>query len=387
MKEQKTLELYFHIPFCVRKCLYCDFLSAPSDDGTKDAYMEALLREIKERAGEYHNYLIDTVFIGGGTPSAVAPTWIEKLMETVKEHFQISDTSEVTIEVNPGTVNEDALRMYHNVGINRLSIGLQSADDAELARLGRIHTWEEFRETYTLARNAGFSNVNVDVMSALPGQNMDSYKRTLHKVLSLTPQPEHISAYSLIVEEGTPFAKMEEAGTLALPDEDEERLMYEQTKEVLGMQGYERYEISNYAKRGFSCRHNIGYWKRTEYVGFGIGAASLVENVRFRNESDLKKYITDPLSCRCEHQTLNVQEQMEEFMFLGLRMTVGVGKNKFEKIFGQTMDAVYGEVIRRNIADGLLYEYADTEAGETYVALTERGLDLSNYVMSQFLLG
>lgn len=387
MKEQKTLELYFHIPFCVRKCLYCDFLSAPSDDGTKDAYMEALLREIKERAGEYHNYLIDTVFIGGGTPSAVAPTWIEKLMETVKEHFQISDTSEVTIEVNPGTVNEDALRMYHNVGINRLSIGLQSADDAELARLGRIHTWEEFRETYTLARNAGFSNVNVDVMSALPGQNMDSYKRTLHKVLSLTPQPEHISAYSLIVEEGTPFAKMEEAGTLALPDEDEERLMYEQTKEVLGMQGYERYEISNYAKRGFSCGHNIGYWKRTEYVGFGIGAASLVENVRFRNESDLKKYITDPLSCRCEHQTLNVQEQMEEFMFLGLRMTVGVGKNKFEKIFGQTMDAVYGEVIRRNIADGLLYEYADTEAGETYVALTERGLDLSNYVMSQFLLG
>lgn len=387
MKEQKTLELYFHIPFCVRKCLYCDFLSAPSDDGTKDAYMEALLREVRERAEEYRDYAVDTIFIGGGTPSAVAPVWIEKLMRTVRNSFSVSDTAEVTIEVNPGTVKEDALRMYYSAGINRLSIGLQSANDEELARLGRIHTWAEFQETYTFARKVGFSNVNVDVMSALPGQHMASYLETLEKVLSLMPGPEHISAYSLIVEEGTPFAKMEEAGTLELPDEDEERLMYEQTKTVLGMQGYERYEISNYAKSGFVCRHNCGYWKRTEYVGFGIGAASLVENVRFCNESDLKKYIQNPLSCRCEQQTLSVQEQMEEFMFLGLRMTAGVGKIKFEKIFAQTMDAVYGEVIRKNIADGLLFEYQEKDTGECFIALTEKGLDVSNYVMSQFLQG
>ena len=376
----KKLELYFHIPFCVRKCLYCDFLSAPADEATRKAYMESLLWETKESAGLYREYTVDTMFIGGGTPSVVDGIWIERLMQTVFENYRISAEAEITIEVNPGTVDWEKLCGYRAAGINRLSIGLQSAVDAEMVRLGRIHTWQDFQITYELARKAGFTNINVDVMSALPGQTLASYEITLQKLMELTPQPEHVSAYSLIVEEGTPFGELAEQGRLELPDEDGERAMYEITEAVLAKSGFSRYEISNYAKEGYQCRHNLGYWKRTDYVGFGIGAASLVDNVRFQNESCLEDYIRNPLACGCEKQVLTVEEQMEEFLFLGLRMTEGVDGNAFSQQFGKTLEEVYGDIIEKNIEDGLL-----VLRGE-HLALTQRGMDVSNYVMAQFLL-
>jgi len=379
--SRKKLELYFHIPFCVRKCLYCDFLSAPGDDATKDAYMNALLTEVKERAAEYSAYEVDTVFIGGGTPSLVAGVWMERLLDTVRERYCLSEQAEITIEVNPGTVDEEKLRSYFGAGINRLSIGLQSAKDEELKTLGRIHTWQDFRKTYELAGKVGFTNINVDVMSALPGQTENSYFATLEAIMTLQPQPKHISAYSLIVEEGTPFYEMEEKGMLALPEEECERRMYQETGIRLAKHGYVRYEISNYAKEGYACRHNCGYWRRTDYVGFGIGAASLVKNCRFRNSEDLKEYLENPLECRCDRQELTREEQMEEFMFLGLRMTEGVSRNEFRQQFGTDLDETYGDVIERNKKDGLL-----TCPVEDRVTLTEKGMDVSNYVMAQFLL-
>ena len=381
----KKIELYFHIPFCVKKCRYCDFLSAPADEKTRDAYMEALLKEIRGRAEEYREYFVDTVFIGGGTPSVVNALWIERLLETVRQCFPVSKEAEISMEVNPGTVDGKKLSRYFAAGVNRVSIGMQSADDGELMRLGRIHSFQDFQKTYRFAVEAGFRNINVDIMSALPGQSMDSYCMTLEKVLQLNPQPAHISAYSLIVEEGTPFAEWNEKGLLSLPDEDCERQMYEETQKRLRRHGYDRYEISNYAKKGFACRHNLGYWRRVDYAGFGIGAASLVDNNRFQNGNVLTDYLADPLGCRGQIQKLSVEEQMEEFLFLGLRMTEGVEENAFRDAFGKTLDEVYGAVIEKNIADGLL-EYKEGASAGRRLALTGRGLDLSNYVMAQFLL-
>lgn len=386
IEQKKDLELYFHIPFCARKCLYCDFLSAPADDDTQEAYMKAMFAEVEGRAGEYQNYQVSSVFIGGGTPSIVSEEWVEKLLFVVKTHFTMKEDVEITMEVNPGTVDEGKLALYFKAGVNRLSIGLQSASEEELAALGRIHTYGQFLEAYEAARRVGFSNINVDVMSALPGQSLESYQETLHKVIGLNPLPEHISAYSLIVEEGTAFYEMYQRGDLHLPDEDCERQMYEMTKEILGMAGFERYEISNYARDGYVCRHNVGYWRRVDYIGFGIGAASLFENKRFRNRGKLEDYLAHPLQCREKEQILTVEEQMEEFLFLGLRMTRGVSYAEFWKNFGRDMEQIYGTVIAKNLGDGLLREYTDNISKERFLALTAKGLDVSNYVMAQFLL-
>ncbi len=381
------MELYFHIPFCVRKCFYCDFLSAPADGQTKTAYMEALRRETALRAEEYCCDSVTSVFIGGGTPSAVEAEEIAALLSTVRQHYPLAEDAEITIEVNPGTVTAEKLEVYRVAGINRLSIGLQSADDRELAVIGRIHTWQQFLDTYGLAVGAGYRNINIDVMSTLPGQTLESYRRTLKKILALNPQPAHISAYSLILEEGTAFWDMTQRGELILPDEDADRQMYSETKRVLAGAGYSRYEISNYAKPGHACRHNCGYWRRDEYAGFGIGAASLVRESRFRNGDSLTAYLRDPVGCREELQVLSPQEQMEEFMFLGLRMTEGVSERDFEDRFGQRLADIYGGVIQANLRDGLLEWQCGEEHGNARrLALTERGLDISNYVMAQFLL-
>lgn len=381
------MELYFHIPFCVRKCFYCDFLSAPADGQTKTAYMEALRRETALRAEEYCCDSVTSVFIGGGTPSAVEAEEIAALLSTVRQHYPLAEDAEITIEVNPGTVTAEKLEVYRAAGINRLSIGLQSADDRELAVIGRIHTWQQFLDTYGLAVGAGYRNINIDVMSTLPGQTLESYRSTLKKILALNPQPAHISAYSLILEEGTAFWDMTQRGELILPDEDADRQMYSETKRVLAGAGYSRYEISNYAKPGHVCRHNCGYWRRDEYAGFGIGAASLVRERRFRNGDSLTAYLRDPVGCREELQVLSPQEQMEEFMFLGLRMTEGVSERNFEDRFGQRLADIYGGVIQANLRDGLLEWQCGEEHGNARrLALTERGLDISNYVMAQFLL-
>lgn len=346
--------------------------------------MEALLTEVTERAKEYADYSVESIFIGGGTPSLVEAKWIEQLMEVVRKNYTLAADAEISMEVNPGTVDSERLAIYRKTGINRLSIGLQSANDKELKRLGRIHTFEEFLATYHGAVECGFDNINVDIMSALPGQTLDSYVSGLQKVLALRPSPKHISAYSLIIEEGTPFYQMDEDGMLDLPDEDCERAMYQETARLLAEAGLERYEISNYAKEGFACRHNCGYWQRVDYVGFGIGAASMVRNVRFSNATDLQAYIKEPLGQRSHAQELSVQEQMEEFMFLGLRMVEGVSVQKFAENFGQNMDEVYGCTIEKNKKDGLLIEHR--EGADRSLALTTKGMDVSNYVMAQFLL-
>lgn len=383
--KKENLEIYIHIPFCVRKCFYCDFLSAPADDATRERYVEALLAEIAGRSAEFAGYEVVSVFFGGGTPSVLPAKSIEKIMNCLKEQFLFAEQTEITIEVNPGTVDEEKLAVYHACGINRLSIGLQSSVNEELKRIGRIHDREQFLETYKAACRAGFTNINVDLMSTLPGQSLESFRESLRFVTGLEPAPTHISAYSLILEEGTPLFQAVEKGLEAVPDEDLDREMYGLTKQFLQEAGYERYEISNYAGKGMECRHNCGYWTGTQYIGFGIGAASYVQGKRFSNGESLAEYLEHPLECRGAEELLTEQDRMEEFMFLGLRMTNGVSKERFKELFSVPMEQIYGEVIAKNTEDGLLKETRREETGETFLSLTEKGLDVSNYVMAQFI--
>lgn len=383
--EKRPLELYIHIPFCTRKCAYCDFLSGPASELVQHSYVEQLIEEIKVQSSYYQGYDVKTIFIGGGTPSILKEEDMSRIMEQVFLVFAVAADAEVTIEVNPGAVNQKKLEAYIACGINRISIGLQSADEQELKNLGRIHTFEDFLKTYQRVRQAGFRNVSVDLMSALPGQTLVSWKNTLKKVVML--KPEHISAYSLIIEEGTPFYEQYHGRPNLLPDEEEEREIYYATKSYLIGQGYERYEISNYAKPGFVCRHNIGYWSGVEYLGLGLGASSYIQRFRFHNESDLEKYksihMTSPKADEQLHldiQELSVQERMEEFMFLGLRMSEGVSGSEFMSRFGQNMWNVYGEVLQRLEKDGLI------EVNSPWVRLTDFGVDISNYVLSEFLV-
>lgn len=384
--REKELELYVHIPFCVQKCLYCDFLSMPVDESVRRHYVNKLIEEIEQKAESYQTYQVTSLFLGGGTPSILSGTQITEMIEALQKNFSIEKDAEITIECNPGTLTGQKLLAYKESGINRISMGLQSARNEELKKLGRIHTFEEFLHNYDLVRKTGFDNVNVDIMSALPGQTVSDWEHTLREVLKL--RPEHISAYSLIIEEGTPFyqayaadeQRREEGDEpLFLPGEETERAMYQLTKELLGQKGYERYEISNYAKKGKECRHNIGYWTRKNYLGLGLGSASLVENVRFSNTSDLKAYLDGKFEPQ-EREVLERKAQMEEFAFLGLRMMEGISRSRFAEVFGVEIEAVYGAVIKRMTELGLLKQ----RAGKIF--LTEEGISVSNYVMSEFLL-
>ena len=370
------LELYVHIPFCVRKCQYCDFLSGPSDEETKDRYIEALLKEI--RAAEHtEDYEIVSVFIGGGTPSALKAEAIASIMRTLQEQFFFCEDAEVTIEANPGTVDLEKLTIYRNVGINRLSLGLQSTDAEELKLLGRIHSYEEFLKSYEWAREAGFSNINIDLMFAIPGQTGEAWRQHLYQVAELNP--EHISAYSLIIEEGTPFAEQ----NLDLPDEDTEYQMYEDTAEILERYGYRQYEISNYAKQGYMCRHNAGYWQRLEYLGFGLGASSLYGGMRFSNTHQMQEYLKEsrnPDQIRKDVTVLSRNEQIEEFMFLGLRMTEGISEKKFEENFDVRLMDIYGDILQKYEAIGFM------EHIETKWCLTRKGIHVSNHILADFLL-
>ena len=370
------LELYVHIPFCVRKCQYCDFLSGPSDEETKDRYIEALLKEI--RAAEHtEDYEIVSVFIGGGTPSALKAEAIASIMRTLQEQFFFCEDAEVTIEANPGTVDLEKLTIYRNVGINRLSLGLQSTDAEELKLLGRIHSYEEFLKSYEWAREAGFSNINIDLMFAIPGQTGEAWRQHLYQVAELNP--EHISAYSLIIEEGTPFAEQ----NLDLPDEDTEYQMYEDTAEILERYGYRQYEISNYAKQGYMCRHNAGYWQRREYLGFGLGASSLYGGMRFSNTHQMQEYLKEsrnPDQIRKDVTVLSRNEQIEEFMFLGLRMTEGISEKKFEENIDVRLMDVYGDILQKYEETGFM------EHIETKWRLTRKGIHVSNHILADFLL-
>ena len=376
--NKKELELYIHIPFCVRKCSYCDFLSAPATEQTREAYMAALFAEIGGRAKDYSDRTVTSIFIGGGTPSLLSGEQIGQLMDRIREQFAMAQDAEITMEVNPGTASAEKLRNFYT-GINRLSIGMQSAQAEELKNLGRIHDFEGFCQVYREAVEAGFTNINVDIMSGLPGQTLASYRDTLEKVLHLEPMPQHISAYSLIVEPGTPFAEQK----LDLPDEDTEREMYARTAEILAEYGFFQYEISNYAKPGFACRHNIGYWKRTDYLGFGPSAASLFGNRRWTNTADRSLYLK---ACgalekiREDEEILSRQDAMEEFMFLGLRMTQGISTAEFEEKFGKEIHAVYGGVLKKYEAMHLLQEHSGR------LVLTRDGISVSNVILADFLL-
>lgn len=373
----KSISIYIHIPFCVKKCQYCDFLSAPADSRAQEVYLRALKQEIREQAARYREYEVQTVFIGGGTPTAVPCENLCEVLKTVFSFYRMNPHAEISMEANPGTVTKEALLSYRKAGINRISIGLQSADDVELKLLGRIHTYRDFQQTYRWAQEAGFTNINLDIMSALPGQSVENYKKTLETVLSLKPQ--HISAYSLIVEEGTPFWERE----LKLPDEDTEYRMYEDTAAILGEYGFHQYEISNYAKKGRECRHNKGYWQRTDYLGFGLGASSLLNHVRFSNTDNMEEYLRNsafPEKIRRNVEALTREDEMAEFMFLGLRMTEGVSLRGFEEYFGENMENIYGEVLKKHRNLGLL------EQKNGRIFLTRRGIHVSNGVMADFLL-
>ena len=404
MMNKKKLEIYVHIPFCAKKCAYCDFLSFPGNMRMRREYTDKLLEEIRIQSSFVREYQVDTIFLGGGTPSVLDVTDITAIMGTLKEHYDIAPDAEITIEVNPGTVKMEGLVAYREAGINRVSMGLQSADDTELRYLGRIHTYDEFLKSFQRVRMAGFTNVNVDLISAIPGQTPESWRNTLKKTAML--KPEHISAYSLIVEEGTPFydrygghvemesyeMSPEERRRLMalpdLPDEDTEREMYYMTRNCLAEQGYERYEISNYARPGFECRHNVGYWTGTGYLGLGLGASSYLEGCRFHNTSDFQSYVSAHFddeaefcqALRQDMEQLSVKSKMEEFMFLGLRMTKGISEIDFVSMFGVKIEGVYGPVIERLIGDGLLKREG------VWISLTEWGMDVSNFVLSEFLL-
>ena len=439
---RSSLSLYLHIPFCVKKCRYCDFLSGPQDEETRERYTKALINEVKLQAVCPAGTSVDTVFFGGGTPSVLNVSQIQRIMEALHSFFLIEKDAEISMEMNPGTVDGEKLHFLKNAGINRLSLGVQSMHDRELAILGRIHTADQARLTYEQARKAGFDNINIDLMSALPGQSFESWADTLEQAVRWAP--DHISAYSLIIEEGTPFASMYEQGSLpALPDEDTDREMYHYTGSFLAEHGYRRYEISNYAVSGRECRHNSGYWTGHPYLGLGIGAASCVNGTRFSNCADLGEYLdvlvrekegtggmkkadetdradkrakTDGTAqkgrteqgadaeclnkrelfsdkqrrnridtgitalIRTDIHSLSAEEQMEEFMFLGLRMTEGVRDAVFMKRFGKRIDQVYGQTLEKHISQGVLER---TPGG---YRLTARGVDVSNYVLADYLL-
>lgn len=380
---KRELELYIHIPFCVKKCAYCDFLSGPTDEKTVVKYVEALEREIESYRKFAKDYEVTTIFFGGGTPSLLDGTQMMEIMNTIRDTFLVKEDAEITMEANPGTVTEENLLAYKEVKINRISFGLQSAKNEELRMLGRIHTFEEFLESYELAKRAGFSNINVDLISAIPGQTLTSWEETLRAVVSL--EPGHISAYSLIVEEGTPFAKLYgEGGSREemLPSEEEERRIYERTEEILKEAGYHRYEISNYAKDGFECRHNLGYWGRKEYLGLGLGASSLIHETRFHNTECMESYLKNAGNgnvLREDEEVLTTKEQMEEFVFLGLRKAEGIKELDFEEKFGKSIWECYGDNLRKVMGDGLLIKKSGC------LKLTKKGIDVSNYVFAEIL--
>ncbi len=442
------LSLYIHIPFCIKKCHYCDFLSAPAGEETQREYVRALLHEIEYWGKLLSGAPIKSVYIGGGTPSVLPEELMVEILCKLKKSFpyitKIENTAgkkkkshvseaepkgkvpkvaepEISMEINPGTVTEKKLKAYSQAGINRLSIGLQSVDEDELKLLGRIHTYEDFMETYHMARAQGFSNLNIDLISALPGQKLESWQDTLEKVLAL--KPEHISAYSLIIEEGTPFYETYFGHEELLPDEETDRVMYALTKHMLREAGYERYEISNYSRKGKECLHNLVYWQRGNYLGLGLGSSSMIDNIRFRNTDSMKDYVNYwsagnikdssvigihgktllALSDFEEHtakeqerygnfqkahvipnicvdiKSLSQKEQMEEFMFLGLRMMKGISAKEFEEAFGKSIFDVYGHQIDK-------YKEQNVLTVDERIAFTDRGVDVSNMILADFLL-
>jgi len=390
---KKKLSLYVHIPFCKSKCAYCDFLSFPGTTASYHInYTNAICNEIRMYKPFADRYKVETIYFGGGTPTYPDESIIEMIYNAIQSVFEVSEMAEITIEANPGTIKYTDMLAFKRYGFNRVSIGMQSADDECLRKLGRIHTFEEFLDGYEDVRRAGFQNVNVDVMTGIPGQTIHSMVDTLTRVTELSP--EHISAYSLQVEDGTPLAEDEEL-LGELPGDAADRRMYAMTKQILGAAGYSRYEISNYAREGYRSRHNMVYWTGGEYIGFGLGSASYFRGERLTNTKDYQSYVDicseisdagyltyEEVSRKLREETITmyVDNRMEEYMFLGLRMTAGVSKKEFKQRFGRDMLDIYGSVINKYVSGGFMEVTSDR------VRLTDKGIDVSNVILADFLL-
>lgn len=389
--NKKNVGLYIHIPFCKRKCEYCDFKSYSGKENLIDKYIKWLKYELKE-VGEgnkldYENNLDDliivkSIYIGGGTPSLIDSKYINDILTIAKQNYTIDENAEITIEINPGTVDKEKLEEYKKAGINRLSIGLQSTQNSVLKEIGRIHTFEQFLDTYNLARNVGFNNINVDLMIGLPKQTIKNIEDSLTQIIKLNP--EHISVYSLIIEEGTPFYKKYENKQLDLPNDDEERKMYWKVKGKLEDAGYVHYEVSNYSKPGFESKHNLSCWNQEEYIGIGVSAHSYTNNVRFSNIDSIEEYIqnyetekeTDNLIF---HEKQNKSSKMKEFMMLGLRKIKGVSIQEFKNRFGENPIYIYKNELNKLVEEKLL------EIDGDIIRLTNKGLDLANLVWEEFV--
>ena len=389
--REKNIGLYIHIPFCKKKCEYCDFCSYAGKENLINDYVKWLKYEIKE-VGEgnkldYENRLdklaiVKTIYIGGGTPSVIESEHISQIMDCVKENYTLSDNVEITIEVNPGTVSKEKLLTYKNSGINRLSIGLQETHDNLLKELGRIHTYDDFLNTYNLAREVGFDNINVDLMLALPKQSMNDLKESLNRIIKINP--EHISVYSLIIEERTPFYDKYMSNKIILPEEEEERKMYWLAKRKLEEAGYIHYEISNFAKKGYESRHNLSCWNQEEYVGCGVSAHSYTNNVRYSIIDSIEEYISNFESSNeadniIFHEKQNKESKMKEFMMLGLRKIDGIQIQNFKSKFRENPIFTYRKELEKLVNEDLL------EIDGDCIKLTSKGLDLANLVWEEFV--
>ncbi len=364
--------IYVHIPFCVKKCKYCDFVSFPNADDMFDKYIDALLDE----ADEYAGATADTVFIGGGTPTVLDAGQLERLIKGIRNKFRLTGSCEFTTEANPGTLTADKICALLENGVNRISVGVQSFDDGELAAIGRIHSASEAYDTVNRLAEAGFQNINADIMTALPNQTAESLRRTLKTAVFLPIT--HISAYSLIIEDGTPLEREYSQGMLTLPDEDTDREMYSDTIDFLAQHGFTQYEISNFAKNGFECRHNEKYWKCRKYIGLGAAAHSYIDGKRFYNTSSLREY-TEGNKRSDDVTILGEKDMISEFMIMGLRMNEGISGAEFKRRFAKDLEDVFGAELKRFTANGLMEKKNDR------YALTRRGIDVSNSILCCFV--
>ena len=376
----KKIGIYIHIPFCRKKCKYCDFTSFDNCNEYIEEYMNALIKSIKY--SKYENLNVDTIYFGGGTPSIVDENFIVQVLETINNKFNVLKDAEITIEVNPGTVTQEKLQTYFDVGFNRLSIGLQSTYNSLLYNIGRIHTYEQFEECFKIARDIGFNNINIDLMLALPEQTLERLENSVNRIIKLNP--EHISLYSLILEDGTVLKKEVEEGILELPSEELERKMYHLSKNILEENGYKHYEISNFSKNGYESKHNLNCWNQEEYIGFGLASHSYFEGKRFSNIDDLKKYLKNIEEDNFEkniiiNEVQTAEEKMKEYMMLGFRKLEGIAISKFEQKFG-IHPLFYFRFELSKLEDDLLIE-VDLDD----IRITNRGLDFANKIFEEFV--
>lgn len=370
----REVGIYVHIPFCKKKCYYCDFLSFSNCEQKVEEYVQAMLEEIER--GSNKNIIISTIYIGGGTPSIIKSQYIEIIIKQIRKSYIVANNAEITIEINPGTVNEEKIKKYKEIGINRISIGLQSTNNKILKEIGRIHDYERFLETYIIVKKLGIKNVNIDLMLALPNQSIEELKESIEKVIVLNP--EHISIYSLILEEGTKLEKQILESEVFLPDEDIERQMYWLVKSKLEEKGYKHYEISNFAKQGYESKHNMNCWKQVEYLGFGLGAHSYFENSRYSNISNIDKYIKRDFN-KIIHEVQEEQDKQKEYMLLGLRKIDGIKISEFKSKFSKNPLYVFRNELKELVEKGLLEVDLDD------IKLTYKGIDLANIVWKEFV--